>query len=101
MPIRRKNYFTSSYYKKILGYWQSWQRGVFNAFGNIRVLTVTTSNKRINSMIGACKDVDARKKGSRMFLFARATDFDIKNTVRTLERIWYNARDNDMVSLID
>lgn len=52
-------------------------------------------------MIGACKDVDARKKGSRMFLFARATDFDIKNTVRTLERIWYNARDNDMVSLID
>jgi hypothetical protein len=74
MPVISPNRYRTSIYKKLVGYWQS--RGV-NLFARdfgfkaARVLTITKSQERIDSMIAACQEVDERRKGSKMFLFTR------------------------------
>jgi hypothetical protein len=104
MPVKRNNLYKSSYFKKMVGYWGSWSQGLYEktlGFKNARVLTVTKSQERIQSMIEACKQVDERQKGSAMFLFAQANDFTLKNPGRILENAWQNGRDNQLVSLVD
>ena len=104
MPIVSTNFFRSSVYKKLLLYWLSWKDGLFNnhlGFENVRILTLAKSKDRITSMIEAGKDIDDRKKGSRMFMFALEKDFDPADPGHALDRIWHNGRDNDLLSLLD
>jgi len=104
MPIYSNNFFRSSVYKKFLLYWLSWKDGVFTdyfGFANVRVLTLAKSKERINSMIQAVKDIDERKKGSRIFMFALDKEFDPATPGNTLNKIWRNGKDSDILSLLD
>lgn len=95
MPVRRSNLFRSSFYKKMVGYWQSWQEGVFSqyfSFKNPRVLTVTTSAERINSMIQTNKELDGRGTGLRMFLFAARKNLPLSDPEKVFEKVWTNGR---------
>jgi len=103
MPIRRSNFSRSSYYKKMVGYWQSWQQKLFRkyfGFKNPRILTLTLSDERIQSMIQANKEVDTRGKGLRMFLFASERQFNLDEPTAVFRKVWVNGR-GEKVSLID
>ena len=52
-------------------------------------------------MIEAAKVVDERNKGSRMFMFALEKLFDPTKPGAALEKIWQNAKDTDLLSLVD
>ena len=104
MPVKRAHFFKTSFYKKMLGYWESWREDLFKktfGFKNARVLTITTSQERIKSMIAAGKDVDDRGKGSRMFLFSQANRFTPADAEKIFRREWQNGRDGELVSLVD
>jgi hypothetical protein len=103
MPIRSANLGRSSFYKKMVGYFESWKSDLFQknfGFKNPRVLTLTSSNERIKSMVGAGKELDPRGKGLRMFLFTPARTFDLKAPEKILEKVWINGR-GERVGLLD
>lgn len=103
MPVIRSNFYKSSFFKKLVGYWESYQQDLFRKnFGFIgaRMLTVGKTNQRINNIIEANKQVDGRKKGSRMFLFLPQDKIDLAQPEQLLEQIWQNGRDDQMVSLL-
>jgi hypothetical protein len=105
MPIIRKSFSKTSFFKKLFGYYiaSHLQENIFEktfGFKYARVLTITKSEDRIRNMLEANKVVDKKRKGIRMFLFAKASDFDLENNNRVLEKIWRNGRD-EIVSLID
>ena len=104
MPVMRSNFNASSYFKKMLGYWEGYRQNIFEelyGFKAFRVLTITKSQDRINNMINAGKQVDVRKKGSRMFLFAAANDFNLDYPVRVFKKVWRNGRDGELISIIE
>lgn len=95
MPVKSKNMLRTSFYKKMLGYFHSWQQELFEKtfpFKTARVLTVTRSKDRIESMISAGRELDPRGKGLRMFLFASEKDLDVSKPERIFEKIWVNGR---------
>lgn len=104
MPVIRSNFYKTSFFKKMLGYWHSWQEGLFQehfGFKNARVLTLAKSGARIKSLIEANKEVDGRKKGTKMFLFARENAFTIEDPDKVFAQAWHNGRDEELVSLLD
>ena len=64
MPVFRSSPYKTSYFKKMIGYWASYQQGLFKehlGFKAGRVLTITKSQERIDNMIKANKEVDERE----------------------------------------
>lgn len=104
MPIKRRGLARTSYFKKVVGYWAAWRNGIFLKtfnFKNARVLTITKTQDRINNMIKANKEVDERRKGSKMFLFTRISNLNLNNPAIILDKVWQNGRDDELVSLLD
>jgi hypothetical protein len=103
MPIVRSSFDKSSYLKKLIAYWLAKESGEIEAifgFKAPRVLTLAISRERINSMIEANKGIDPRKSGFRMFYFAEAKNFDIKNPAGIFSKQWINGRE-EPCSLLD
>ena len=103
MPIRRSNLGRSSFYKKMVGYWDSWRQGLFSSefgFKSPRVLTLTISPERIKTMLAVNKDMDPRGQGLRMFLFAPEAISDIGKPETVFSRSWQNGR-GELVSIVD
>ncbi|MFM9942165.1 MAG: replication-relaxation family protein [Hyphomicrobiaceae bacterium] len=101
MPIKRANLSQTSIYRKFLAYVAG--GGSTNAFGqhlglgNFRVLMVTTSPERRDTMIAALKDATGGK-GSRQFLF---TDRDeLRQCADLLDLPWISGK-GDIVRLGD
>ncbi len=72
MPITRENLSRSSFQRKLLAYYATWKQGLHKTrfgFPRFRVLTVTTSVERMQSMIDACNVLEG---GHGLFLFAEA-----------------------------
>ena len=70
MPIMRKDFSQSSIYRKFLAYQKTWASAIHReqfGFHRFRVLTVTTSPGRAESMIRACRTLE---RGRGLFLFA-------------------------------
>ena len=104
MPVMRTNFKTTSFFKKMIGYWESWRQDLYTAnfgFKNARVLTITKSQERIDSMIAAGKQVDERKQGSKMFLFARRADFILDRPETVFDHVWRNGRDAALASILE
>jgi hypothetical protein len=104
MPVRRTNPYKSCFEKKLKGYWTCWQKGMFKetfGFQNARVIVLAKSNDRIANMIKVCRELGEKGKAPRMFLFALESDFNLKDVDKVLARIWRNANDARLVSLID
>lgn len=72
MPVVREKMERSSIHRKLLAYEATWRQRVHESrFGwnRFRVLFVTTSRARVESMLQACRSLDG---GHGMFLFADA-----------------------------
>lgn len=103
MPIKASNLARSSFYKKMIGYWESWRQRLFSenfGFKSARVLTLTISEERIQSLLKANRDLDPKGKGSGMFLFARENHFSLENPEAAFSPTWLNGR-GESVSLVD
>lgn len=76
MPVTREGLSQSSFYRKLLAYEATWSQGIHSTrfgFHRFRVLTVTTSQARVKSMVDACGQL---KSGHGLFLFADRTILD-------------------------
>jgi DNA-binding Lrp family transcriptional regulator len=90
MPIVRKNLAQSSFYRKLLAYEATWARGLHRSqfgFHRFRVLTVTTSATRVESLVKACSQL---KGGHGLFLFCDQATFQKHPDLLTLP--WKNGR---------
>ena len=70
MPVVRKNLSQTSFYRKLLAYEATWANKIHQRHLGIlrfRVLTVTTSAARVQSMLDACARL---QRGHGLFLFA-------------------------------
>jgi len=70
MPVVRKNLSQTSFRRKLLAYEATWNQNVHSRrfdFNRFRVLTVTSSAKRVDSLVQACSEL---KSGHGLFLFA-------------------------------
>ena len=95
MPIKRTNFFRSSFYKKMVGYMASYRNGLFsNYFGikKVRVLTVTKSEERIKNMIQVNKELHKIGHGYSLFLFAMSQNFEIQRLEKIFRQIWINGQ---------
>jgi hypothetical protein len=75
MPVVRAQFDKTSFHRKLKVYWEAWkQNRHVDHFGikQVRVLTVTDSEKRIENMLSVVADV-TEGKGSNFFLFATAS----------------------------
>ncbi len=101
MPVRRsanveeivegKKRMRTYFMHKLATYWHGWRQGRHvQQFGveQIRVLTITTSAKRIETMLDALRDVTGGK-GSEMFLFI---DEAMIRGRQPLETMWITGR---------
>jgi len=70
MPVNRRNLSQTSFYRKLLAYEATWSQSIHRTkfgFNRFRVLTVTTSAARVNSLVEACSKLE---RGHGLFLFA-------------------------------
>jgi hypothetical protein len=91
MPIRRASLLRSSFYKKMLGYHAVWEKRILGKtfhFRDVRVLTMTTSNERIENMIEVGREMDPRKKGLGMFLFTTQDLLSLEHPEKVFQKIW-------------
>lgn len=90
MPVVRKGLAQTSFARKLLGYQETWRRGLHKrhlGIPNFRVLTVTTNPKRVGHLAAACRSLS--DGGSRLFLFA---DQQRLGAGEILTREWKNGR---------
>lgn len=69
MPVMRQNLAQTSFYRKLLAYEATWRQGIHRSrfgFHRFRVLTVTSSPQRVESLVGACTSLE---RGHGLFLF--------------------------------
>lgn len=70
MPVTRGTLARSSFHRKLLAYEATWTQEMHRrrfGFNRFRVLTVTTSAPRVNSLVEACQQLE---RGRGLFLFA-------------------------------
>jgi len=70
MPVTRRTLSQTSFYRKLLAYEATWTQKLHQRHLGIhrfRVLTVTTSAKRVTSLLNACSQL---QRGHGLFLFA-------------------------------
>ena len=100
MPVLRKNFNQSSYFKKLLGYFETYKQGLHTQRYNIknfRVLTVTTSQERINTMLEANRLLN-QGQGSRIFLFAHQEQLENESI---LHIPWRSGRGQELARLAE
>ena len=87
----------------MLGYHHAWKNEVFNKtfhFRNARVLTVTTSQKRISNMIEVGRAIDTRKRGLGMFLFGSHDIMKRDAPKDIFKRVWLSGK-GEKTSILD
>jgi hypothetical protein len=97
MPVVRKGLGQTSFRRKLFAYHETWRQGLHKThFGipNFRVLTVTTSEERVQHLVEACRSLGGG--GSRLFLF---TDRERLGEEDILAHDWRNGR-GELVSLL-
>ena len=75
MPVARRTLSRSSFYRKLLAYEATWTQGVHQTrfgFPRFRVVTVTSSPQRVNSLVETCQRLE---RGQGLFLFTDLNSF--------------------------
>lgn len=70
MPVARQDLMRSSFRRKLLAYEATWTHGVHQrrfGFRRFRVITITTSTARVESLVQECQQLES---GHGLFLFA-------------------------------
>lgn len=98
MPVVRHGLTMTSFYRKIIAYEATWSQSIhIERFGfhRFQVLTVTTSAKRVNSIVEACSRL---KRGHGLFLIADKTILEKPNELFSAK--WQTGRKNESASLL-
>jgi hypothetical protein len=98
MPVVRRGLTMTSFYRKIIAYEATWSQSLHTqlfGFHRFQVLTVTTSAKRVNSIVEACSRL---KRGHGLFLIADKTILEKPNEL--FSAAWQTGRKNESVSLL-
>ena len=98
MPVIRKNLSQTSFYRKLRAYEATWYQSIHRTlfgFHRFRVLAVTTSAARVNSLVEACSKL---KHGKGLFLFADRMVLEKPDLV--FSPIWQTAGNGETVSLL-
>ena len=99
MPVKRKNLAQTSFLRKLLAYEATWQQGIHRkefGFHRFRVLTVTRSAERAQSLVEACSQL---KSGHGLFLFTDIASFQQSPDV--LSHAWQTGRSGVTARLLD
>ena len=73
MPVKRRHLSQTSFYRKLLAYVATWDQKLHQSlfdFHRFRVLAVTKSSARVQSLVEVCTELD---HGHGLFLFADQT----------------------------
>lgn len=99
MPVVRKALSQTSFHRKLVAYEAMWRQRVHEqrlGSPRIRVLTVTTTKMRVESLIEACSKLQS---GHGLFLF---TDKKILNApLDILSHTWQTGRNGQTATLLD
>jgi|ERR1044071_1232589 hypothetical protein len=98
MPVNRRNLNQTSFYRKLLAYQSTWSQAIHRirfGFHRFRVLTVTSTPQRINSLRNACSKL---KAGHGLFLFTDQAEFE--NAPDILSHQWQTARPGQTTTLL-
>ena len=98
MPVTRRSLSQTSFYRKLLAYEATWTQSIHRTkfgFNRFRVLTVTTSVARVNSLVEACSKL---QRGHGLFLFADRTI--LENPTDIFSAIWKTGRQSETVTLL-
>ena len=96
MPVARQNLTQTSMRRKFVAYAATWRQGLHTSvlgLPHFRVLTITSSPKRLKSLIEECSQLES---GQGLFLFA-----DKSILAGDILSGWRTARNESSVSLLD
>lgn len=99
MPVKRRNLSQTSFHRKLLAYEATWSQSIHESrfgFHRFRVLTITTSPKRVQSLVDACSELE---RGHGLFLFADRTILDKPDEI--LSAPFYTGRPGEVGHLSD
>ena len=99
MPVIRKDFAQTSFYRKLVAYEATWTQSLHQklfGFHRFRVLTVTTSAKRVESLIEACSKL---KTGHGLFLFTDTRILEKPHDI--LSYVWHTGRAGETGTLLD
>ena len=99
MPVRRRNLFQTSFYRKLLAYEATWSQSIHRTrfgFHRFRVLTVTTSAKRVKSLVNVCSEL---KSGQRLFLFTDPSVMEKPENI--FSAMWQSGKQGEPGGLLD
>ncbi len=97
MPVKRRNLSQTSFYRKLIAYEATWSQNLHRTrfgFNRFRVITVTTSAGRRNSLVEACSELE---RGRGLFLF---TDHSILSD-DIFSSAWLTGNPGGTASLLD
>ena len=97
MPVIRKGLTQTSFLRKLLAYEATWSQGIHEkrfGFSRFRVLVVTKSPKRVDSIVAACAQLP---RGHGLFLFADQSVLQQPDML--FAPVWQNGR-GELVSLL-
>lgn len=97
MPVTRHSLNQTSFYRKLLAYQATWSQSIHKkrfGFHRFRVLTVTTSASRVQSLVKTCQQLE---RGHGLFLFADRSILEAPDILGTL---WQCGRDGETDSLL-
>ncbi len=99
MPVIRKNFSQTSFYRKLRAYEATWSQSLHRrrfGFNRFRVLTVTTSAARVKSLVDACSQL---KRGHGLFLFADRTILEKPGDI--LSSLWLTGKKGETATLLN
>ena len=99
MPVIRQNLSRSSFYRKLLAYEATWTQNLHRSrlgFHRFRVLTVTSSPERVQTLTEACRQLE---RGQGLFLFTDVAT--LQSNPDPLLLLWNTARENEQEALLD
>lgn len=97
MPVTRHTLSQTSFYRKLLAYEATWTQKIHQRHLGVhrfRVVTVTTSAKRVQSLVQACSQL---KRGHGLFLFADKTIL----SGGIFSRLWQTGKPGETSELLD
>ena len=98
MPVKRDDLSRTSFLRKLIAYEATWRQGLHRSkfgFQRFRVVTVTSSTQRVESMVAACQNLE---RGHGLFLFA---DWHPLAKSDPLAYAWKTARPLETERLLD
>jgi hypothetical protein len=99
MPVTRRHLSQTSFFRKLLAYEATWTQSIHRTrfgFHRFRVLTVTKSPARVESLVKACSRLE---RGHGLFLFADQTI--LEKPVEIFSAIWQTGRLGETARLLD